>query len=53
MPVDTQELLRAVALLADDNNLRVTVKQSGKGAMICGAMCFVGGLIGGPGTFSA
>lgn len=51
MPINSDELLRAVAILADDNNLRVTVKQSGKGAAICGAICFIGGLIGGPGKF--
>lgn len=51
MPVNTEEFLRAVAILADDNNMRVTVKQSGKGAAICGAICFIGGLVGGPGKF--
>lgn len=50
MPINTEELLRAVAILADNNNLRVTAKQSGKGAAICGAICFIGGLIGGPGN---
>lgn len=53
MPINTQELLRAVAILADDNNLRVTAKQSGKGAAICGAICFIGGLVGGPGNLCA
>lgn len=50
MPVDTDELLRGVAILADNNNLRVTLKQSGKGAAVCGAICFVGGIVGGPGN---
>lgn len=50
MPINTEEFLRAVAILADDNNMRVTVKQSGKGAAICGAICFIGGLVGGPGN---
>lgn len=50
MPVNTEEFLRAIAILADDNNLRVTVKQSGKGAAICGTICFIGGLVGGPGN---
>lgn len=50
MPVNTEELLRAVSMLADDHNMRVTVKQSAKGAIICGTMCFIGGVIGGPGN---
>lgn len=48
MPVDTEEFLRGVALLADNNNMRVTLKQSMKGAAICGAICFFGGMVGGP-----
>lgn len=48
MPADTEELLRGIAILADNHNMRVTMKQSVKGAAVCGAMCFVGGLVGGP-----
>lgn len=51
MPIDTQELLRGVAILADQNDMRVCLRQSGKGAAICGAICFIGGLVGGPGKF--
>lgn len=42
MPVDTEEFLRGIAILADNNNMRVTLKQSTKGAAICGAICFIG-----------
>lgn len=48
MPVDIEEFIHGIAMLADNRNMRVTLKQSGKGAAVCGAMCFVGGLIGGP-----
>lgn len=48
MPVNTNELLHAVALLTDRENMRVAVKESTKGAAICGSTCFVGGLLGGP-----
>lgn len=48
MPVDLEEFLQGLAILADNHNLRVTLKQSGKGAVVCGAMCFIGGLLGGP-----
>lgn len=50
MPVDTEEFLRGIAILADNNNMRVSLRQSGKGAAICGAVCFIGGLVGGPGN---
>lgn len=48
MPINSQDVINAAAMLADNHNLRATVQQSGKGALICGACCFVGGLIGGP-----
>lgn len=48
MPVDVEEFVRGLAILADNHNMRATLKQSGKGAAVCGAMCFIGGLIGGP-----
>lgn len=48
MPVDVEEFLQGMAVLADNKNIRFTVKQSGKGAAVCGAMCFIGGLIAGP-----
>lgn len=48
MPVDLKEFLDGIAILADNHNMRATVRQSGKGALICGACCFVGGLVAGP-----
>ncbi|KAI8121650.1 hypothetical protein FF38_06494 [Lucilia cuprina] len=48
MPIDGRELIEAISVLADEQNVRVTVKQSGKGAIICGACCFAGGLLLGP-----
>ncbi|KAM7346503.1 protein Nazo isoform 1-T2 [Cochliomyia hominivorax] len=48
MPIDGRELIEAISVLADEQNVRVTVKQSGKGAVICGACCFAGGLLMGP-----
>lgn len=44
----TSELMNALAILADNEELKVTLKQSGKGGLICGAMCMIGGFIGGP-----
>lgn len=48
MPIDTMEFLDGIAILVDNHNLRVTVKNSGKGALICGACSFIGGLVAGP-----
>lgn len=48
MPVDIQEFLEGIAVLADNQNMRVTMKESGKGGLICGVCCFIGGIIGGP-----
>uniref|UniRef100_A0A8D8BZB2 Protein C19orf12 homolog n=1 Tax=Culex pipiens TaxID=7175 RepID=A0A8D8BZB2_CULPI len=48
MPINTRELMDAVATLTDKENMRVTMKGSAKGAAICGAACFAGGLVAGP-----
>lgn len=48
MPIDTRELMEAIAIVADEQNVRVAVKQSGKGTAICAACCFAGGLLMGP-----
>ncbi|XP_013098635.1 protein C19orf12 homolog [Stomoxys calcitrans] len=48
MPINGRELIDAISILANENNVRVTVQQSGKGAIICAACCFVGGVLLGP-----
>lgn len=48
MPINAKEFLDGVAIIADNHNVRVTLKQSGKGAIICGVCCFIGGVIAGP-----
>ncbi|XP_064540266.1 protein C19orf12 homolog [Drosophila montana] len=48
MPIDTRELMEAIAIVADERNIRVAVKQSAKGTAICAACCFAGGLLMGP-----
>ena len=48
MPINTKELLEAVAMLTDEQNMRVALKHSGKGALIGATGCFVGGLVAGP-----
>ncbi|EAT33085.1 AAEL014657-PA [Aedes aegypti] len=48
MPINTRELMEAVGTLTDKEGMRVTLKSSMKGAAVCGASCFVGGLVAGP-----
>lgn len=33
--------MNGIAVLTDDHNMRVTIKHSSKGALVCGAACFV------------
>lgn len=42
MPVHLDQLMSAIAILADEKEIKLTVKQSGKGALICGGMSFLG-----------
>lgn len=48
MVVNTRDLMNGLAVLTDDHNMRVTIKHSSKGALVCGAACFVGGVVLGP-----
>uniref|UniRef100_A0A1A9X024 Uncharacterized protein n=1 Tax=Glossina brevipalpis TaxID=37001 RepID=A0A1A9X024_9MUSC len=48
MPIDNIEIIRAISVIADERMVRVTVKQCGKGAVICAASSFVGGMLLGP-----
>ncbi|XP_052901144.1 protein C19orf12 homolog [Anopheles moucheti] len=48
MPINTRELLNAVAIVTDKHSMRVTLKSSAKGATIAGTSTFLGGLVAGP-----
>ncbi|XP_037941551.1 protein C19orf12 homolog [Teleopsis dalmanni] len=48
MPIQGDELLRAVAIVADREDVRFTVKEVGKGAVVCAATTFIAGLLMGP-----
>lgn len=40
--------MKAISIVSDNANVRVCVKQSAKGALVCGAMGLAGGLLLGP-----
>ncbi|KRT79524.1 hypothetical protein AMK59_7637, partial [Oryctes borbonicus] len=48
MAVVTIRIVEALSELAEYENLRVTVAESAKGALIVGSCAFLGGLVGGP-----
>ncbi|XP_072013868.1 uncharacterized protein [Amphiura filiformis] len=48
MPVTAEELVRLLAILAEEENLRVTVKETLKGGAMAGAGAVIGGMCGGP-----
>lgn len=48
MPLPMQEVLSVLAMLADNEQIRVNVKEYLKGGIIAGSCTAVGGALGGP-----
>ncbi|XP_017036794.1 protein Nazo [Drosophila kikkawai] len=48
MSVSTQELIRALTILVDNENVQVTFQESAKGAAVCALSALLGGLLLGP-----
>ena len=48
MVIKYEDILKVITTLGDDENLKITIKQSAKGGLIAGVSCAVGGLIAGP-----
>lgn len=48
MPVSVTDLQRVMAVLAEEDDLKVTVKNAAYGGVIAGITTTVGGLVGGP-----
>ena len=48
MPVNTREIIDLLCTLAEEERLRVTVRESVKGGLIAGGSAAAGGLLLGP-----
>jgi len=48
MPVSSVELQRVLAILEDEDQLKVSVKSAGYGGVVAGVTTTIGGLIAGP-----
>ncbi|XP_013777327.1 protein C19orf12 homolog [Limulus polyphemus] len=48
MPVDLDDLMKLLMILASEENLKVTVNESVKGGIVAGTSAAVGGLLMGP-----
>jgi hypothetical protein len=48
MTIDTDSIIGLLMEVAGERQIQITVQKSFKGAMICGAASFLGGLVAGP-----
>lgn len=48
MPIMVDDVMRLLCSISRERNMQAAVKHSGKGALLTGAVAFVGGLVGGP-----
>lgn len=48
MPVVVDDVMKLLCSISEQRKMKAAVKHSGKGALVTGAVAFVGGLVGGP-----
>ncbi|KAM6222983.1 protein C19orf12 homolog isoform 1-T1 [Rhynchocyon petersi] len=48
MPAMVKDVMQLLCSVSEKRKMRAAFKQSGKGALVTGAVAFVGGLVGGP-----
>ncbi|XP_075432424.1 LOW QUALITY PROTEIN: protein C19orf12 homolog [Ascaphus truei] len=48
MPVQVNDIMSLLCHISDHQKMKAAVKHSGKGALVAGAVAFLGGLMGGP-----
>ncbi|KAK2088092.1 hypothetical protein P7K49_033999 [Saguinus oedipus] len=48
MTIVVEDIMKLLCSLSGERKMKAAVKHSGKGALVTGAVAFVGGLVGGP-----
>ncbi|XP_051835729.1 protein C19orf12 homolog isoform X2 [Antechinus flavipes] len=48
MPVMVEDIMKLLCTISEERKMKAAFKHSGKGALVAGAVAFVGGLVGGP-----
>ncbi|EPY79476.1 protein C19orf12 homolog [Camelus ferus] len=48
MPVVVKDIMKLLCSISEEKNMKATIRHSGRGALVAGAVAFVGGLVGGP-----
>ncbi|XP_006887890.1 PREDICTED: protein C19orf12 homolog [Elephantulus edwardii] len=48
MPAMVGDIMQLLCSVSEERKMKAAFKQSGKGALVTGAVAFVGGLVGGP-----
>ncbi|ELV10969.1 protein C19orf12 homolog isoform X1 [Tupaia chinensis] len=48
MPIMVDDIMKLLCAISEQRKMQAAVKHSGKGALVTGAVAFVGGLVGGP-----
>nr|XP_005002313.1 protein C19orf12 homolog isoform X1 [Cavia porcellus]XP_005002314.1 protein C19orf12 homolog isoform X1 [Cavia porcellus]XP_013004601.1 protein C19orf12 homolog isoform X1 [Cavia porcellus] len=48
MPIMMNSIMKLLCTISQERKMKAAVKHSGKGALVTGAVAFVGGLVGGP-----
>ncbi|XP_078006220.1 protein C19orf12 homolog isoform X1 [Phascolarctos cinereus] len=48
MPVMIEDIMKLLCTISEERKMKAAFKHSGKGALVAGAVAFVGGLVGGP-----
>ncbi|XP_005400167.1 PREDICTED: protein C19orf12 homolog [Chinchilla lanigera] len=48
MPIMVDDIMKLLCTISQERKMKAAVKHSGKGAVLTGAVAFIGGLVGGP-----
>ncbi|XP_058385037.1 protein C19orf12 homolog isoform X1 [Diceros bicornis minor] len=48
MPIMVEDIMKLLCSISEERKMKAAVKHSGRGALVTGAVAFVGGLVGGP-----